>query len=589
MAAANEQKRDRRLEAARRLIMHDIDCAGVLAAQLNRVLAVADPVAPTLEADSGRGVERLCLDLKAFWETPDPSLTALKETEDATAYLVNFFSPLLEAELLAHLLRTREGFGAGQPPASDATVSIGYVDHARRALREPLTRLETALAPWFTPNQFAHVRTSLTGITLLTVLPLWTAYHHLHGTAAHQEVRMRLHASLAGARDALGDLYGLVARPEILDDRVVVLTPATEHLLVTLINALQAAITVKSGYLDRFSAEIQVLPPRVHRTVTSLVSERDARVFRRTGKGADMIVSLGPPPPSTDGGNMGVFPYLGALTYEGSARTFARSFFALPRTWERLVDCSRLVSQAGFALVVTAASNPSGGRHPPHQTHRSGVEVDLDWGFIDQFWESGGKQCGKVRNLARRIRKPANFIYIYQDVETGNYIMLEPHPADAHLPSSHTGIEALSTLVVIQALILSGLRRYIYADVENMLQASDYLGTALSSRLFPKVGQKENIPVVEGLGHYHHLHAEALEGGPRYLAPHHLTELYRLALDRDKHPAFQQFLNPPADADDDTQQRVKAFARAWHKRSEQDPPLPSLLPVWQPGRGSERP
>jgi hypothetical protein len=582
MAKAAKIRRDPRLEAARRLVARDIDFVAVLAAQFNRVLAVADPAAPALEADGGRAAERLVLALKAFWETSDPSLSAFKETEDATAYLVRFFTPMLQAGAFAQRLRTSDGFGAGLPPDTGGTdVSIDYVEHARRAFQGPLTRLEGAVAPWFAPVQLAPMRTAMTGVVLLTALPIWTVYHHFHGIAAYGDVQEHLRASLAAASTALGDVYSLVARPAVLDDRVVTLSPAAEQLLLTMLNALQAALSAKSGELDRFSMEVQGLPTRVHRTAKALTAERDAQPLWREGTGADTVVSLGTPPAGAR--DVALFPYLGLLEYEGGERTFARSFFALPTTWERLVDCARLVSQAGFVLVLTAACNPSGGRHPPHQTHRNGVELDLDWGFTSTLWQTGGQQRGKVRDLARRVRKPAVLVYIFRDTETGEYLTLVPNPADAGKPFTHTGIEALSTLVVIQALVLSGLRRYLYADIENMLLAADYLGLVLDPSLFVKVGRKANIPVAEGTGHYNHLHAEAQEGAARYLTPNNLTKIYGRALERDAHPEFQRFLEPPRDADDDTKQRVKAFTDAWLQRSKQDPPLPSLLPVWLPG------
>jgi hypothetical protein len=51
---------------------------------------------------------------------------------------------------------------------------------------------------------------------------------------------------------------------------------------------------------------------------------------------------------------------------------------------------------------------------------------------------------------------------------------------------------------VVQALVLSGLRRYLYSEIENMLDAADYLGGVVDKDLFTEVGRKGGCPEFRG-------------------------------------------------------------------------------------------
>ncbi|WP_214405682.1 hypothetical protein [Pseudonocardia lacus] len=548
-------------------LVDDFTASAVLASQLRRLLNLTALAsmggAFTTEATT------LYLSLKGIWEVPDAALDKHKEVDDAVTHLDNFFTPLLDPSHFDLAVRSSQVFlrrypggsaVASQPP-SDPT----YIDHALRAFTNTLKELDEALAESFSAPYTSRLTNLVTGIVVLCSVPVWAVYHHFHGTAAYAVVSHQLASVLAIARTSVRTMYTELVRPRSTSEGN--LSPSEEYLLTVVDDALYSMISARLGYLAQFERKTSALPSRIRFAAETLNNRIRATAFWVSGPSDEPFVTLGKP--ARSGPEAKAFPYHGVVLHEGGERLHARSFFALPGAWAVFEDFCRLVCQAGFTVTVTAVGNSNGGRHPPHSTHRSGLEFDVDWTFTSDPKD-------RVRNLARRRKKYGTGIF--RDVERGQYFSLEELPGDT-TPPTHIYIEALSALVVFQAAALSGLRRYLYVDVTNMILAADYLGWVVDRGLFAEVGRKANVPVAEGMGHFNHLHGEVPSPAVSRLSGDALTRIFRQALVRDGNDEFSSYyFRPPVDASPAVIARVLQFTERWMQRSAAG--LPALLPVW---------
>ncbi|WP_372348399.1 hypothetical protein [Streptomyces sp. KL116D] len=558
-----------------------------IAVQLRRLLEVAAP------ASRGGGCTReanaLRLSLKGIWERGDPGLDAYKETEDAVAFLDGFFAPLLSPDAFTTALtgdRFLRRYPGGTALTSQEPGDPMYVDYALRAFTPTFLELDEALAEALPAPLDARLANFVAGVVVLCSVPVRIAYHHFHGTAAYTVIAERHIRVLVGARASARAAHAEMVLSGAAGGRT--LSSDEEYVLVTTLDAVQSMVTTRLDSVTRFQQDKADLPPRIRVPAAELTQRVAAIQFWVHGPPDNRRARLGKP--STTGPEDKPLPYYGTVLDAGGERVHARSFYALPESWRAFENFCRLVCQAGFSVYVNACSNAHGGRHPKHVTHREGVEFDVDWTFTSSPGDT-------VRNLARRRKKYGTGIF--RDVERDRYFSLEPVPGDPQL-HSHRNIEALSTLVVFQAAALSGLHRYLYSDVENMILAAEYLGWVVDQSLFAQVGRKANIPVAEGVNHADHLHGEVTSPVTRCLDETVLTTILHQALVRDAHKEFSStYLLPPWQAPSSApktdagaqkptprEMRTTAFIHLWAERAAAG--LPALLPVWLPTEDLQR-
>jgi len=552
-----------------RLLADDIAASEVLASQLRRILDIASSA--SMGGAFAKDAKTFYLSLKKIWEQSDSRLEAYKEVEDAVSYLDGFLMPLLDSERFDAAVRVGQTFLrrypggsalASQPPSDPA-----YIDYALRAFTGTFEEVDDALVAAFSvPDVPPRVANLVVGVVVLCTVPIWAIYHHFHGTAAYAAVSHQLADVLAAGRTTVRMFHQGLVRQVAAGQNF---TTDEEYLLVTVISVLHSMINVRLAYLAQFERDTSSLPPRIRFTADALDQQMRRTAFWVSGPPGERVVQLGRPrEPNLEAKP---FPYHGSIVYEGGERLHSRSFYALPDGWAVFEDFCRLVCQAGFTVTVTACGNAFGGRHPPHDTHRSGLEFDVDWAFTSDSRD-------RVRNLARRRKRYGTGIF--RDVERDKYFSLEEIPGDK-TPPTHIYIEALSALVAFQAAALSGLRRYLYVDVENMILAADYLGWIVDRALFAEVGRKANIPVIEGLGHFNHLHGEVPSPAVSRIDSEVLTRVFVQALIRDKNPDFSSYyLRAPVGASPASVDRVRRFGELWAQRSVDG--LPALRPVWLP-------
>jgi hypothetical protein len=413
------------------------------------------------------------------------------------------------------------------------------------------------------------------GVSILASFPLWTVFHHFHGLATTEFVAPQFRASLDAAKSALPEVYRAATAISVLDSQVSTVGPEAEYVVRSLTNVLFSVLVEKLDAFDGFKAEIQRVPARQRLPLDRLRQRVEERRFWRVQRGSLVEVGLeGVDAPPDDAK---FFDYWGPISYEGTEKSHERSFHALPEAWEMLIQFFRLVSQSGFASILTAASNPRGGRHPPHDTHRSGIDFDLDWGYVDG--------PSRVPNLARRKKRFGKGRLL--DLERDEVFELILDPRDQSVQEKQIRMPLVATLVVLQAAALSGLRRYLYVDTDAMSYAANQLGLLIDASLSGARRGTRNIPVAEGLAHYNHLHAEAkdLRSPQRdrqptsaFLSKEQLSKLYAHALLRDTDPRFQKELTAPWYFTPAEQGRVDEFAKKWMQRSNDG--KPALLPLW---------
>src|SRR5258706_14532358 len=246
---------------------------------------------------------------------------------------------------------------------------------------------------------------------------------------------------------------------------------------------------------------------------------------------------------------------------------------------------ARLVREAGFLLWVNAASNQYGGRHPPHQGHNKGIEVDLDW-------TRSLDPKDKVPNLARGDLIPVTHADLSQGAPVTFFIdpikgpmTLVPAPGNEGLPTTQTGVARLATWVVMQGAVLLGFRPLIYIDRENFKRSLKYhLIAALSGVMaedakLPEQGKavalwdpesKRTLIQLDAKSHYNNLHTENPPSDGSLLDNMALNdELQRLAAIRDDDEHIDLFLTEVLGPEG------KNFREGWRNLKTRP-----LLPAW---------
>jgi hypothetical protein len=245
-----------------------------------------------------------------------------------------------------------------------------------------------------------------------------------------------------------------------------------------------------------------------------------------------------------------------------------------------------LVREAGFLLWVNAASNQYGGRHPPHQGHNKGIEVDLDW-------TRSLDPNDKVPNLARGDLVPVARADLSQGAPVTFFIdpvqgamTLVPAPGNEGLPTTQRGVARLATWVVIQGAALLGFRPWIYIDRDNIKRSLEvHLFAALSKIMGPEEGKvathwdpesQRTLSQLDAKSHYNHLHTENPPSDRPCLLDNAAVkaELRRLATIRDDDEHIELFLTEVLGPEG------KNFREGWSNLK----PRP-LLPAWVPGAG----
>jgi len=573
----------------------DIESVSFLAGRLNEFLASMGSGVPVGSLGSAvtEAVSKVFLSLNQEWK-PVPDVDPAEES------IVNFFDPFLEAASLPDLMAS----GAGS-----LTTRSTFIQRMTIACAPVFTGVEAVLANSGFPQEQTNMVLGVTiGTATLCAFPLWTVYCDFHGLVAYEKVMPRLLESLRAAELILNDMSAsvLASMPSSM-----VQVGHLDQILSHLNSSLRQALLQKAGpYLAAFAANAEAnFQARTRIKEADLNASIESVTFWRNESSGEPEISLGRAPIDPQGR---AFPYFGGIFLKADENVQQRSFFALPAAWDALVQAGRFVSQAGFWLYVNAANNPYGGKHPPHQTHQNGGDFDLGWTFIrtklfdpkDSAYRKDPADKGEKNqheNLARMQKKqpPAPGSVIFVDPVTRKEFSLVPVPQDKNKPETHAQIQKLAVHVVLQAVALSGLKRYLYADSSNMRYAATNLELAMS-HLADKFGladphlnpsestQKAVIAFTESMVHYNHLHAEllarkAISTGPLLDEKNivaMLTFLYQLARERDQNDSFyDEMFQPRSHVEkDESEARVQPFRDEWKKRSESG--LPSLLPVW---------
>jgi hypothetical protein len=566
-------------------IAGDVDSVAFLIDRLNEFLAGAGQGASAdrLGPDVATAVTQLFLTLDGAWSpfTLSQDEPGVKDLDHAEKFLVDYFDPLLDAPSL------NEKFLSGSP---SAVTSTPFNQNLTQGFAPFFTRLENILVvAGFSQDQTNLVLTAVIGTVALCSFPLWTVYHSFHGYAAHTRVVPRLLDSLSTAGFVLNDVrVGLL--------RSASGSQANEFdLIMSLLDVglRQALIQKANPYVGTFNAQVEALfQPRIRLKDADLKKAVEGVRFWKHDAGGVATVYL--EREALDSSDK-PFDYLGGIYLNGTASQQERSFLALKGGWETLEQAARLVSQAGLWLYVNAANNPYGGRHPPHNVHENGGDFDLGWTYIGTYLgkkdtiETDPKDWHNHKeNLARMKQVKPNRGPIFSDPLTRKEFSLEPISQDQTMPETHAGIQRLAVQVALQAVALSGFKRYLYADAQNMRDAATMLGLAISPHLDPwSATKKAVIPFNEAMWHYNHIHAElfsrwASDVGS-FLTTKSFTVMYDLAIERDNNEDFfKEMFHPrpgrPGIDRDESLKRIEPFLKDWRSRSAAK--MPSLLPIW---------
>jgi len=593
----------KRLDNARvQRIVGDVESVGFLIDRLNEFLAGANSNAST-DAQMGIDVINAFFSLQDEWAAKPRNFTdAVADTDPAEQYLLEFFYPLLDVDSLQRELESG---------STNFLSQTSFGESATQAYLPLFNKLQQVLTgAGFTQSQTSAVLGISMGVILLCSFPLWVVYRDFHGVAAHKRAVPRLQNSLSRARFLLDDM-----RIRVVETAPGAQAADFDAVLSRLNTSLRQAVIQKSGpYLTAFEANAQAnfLERQLPREA-DLNTTVESVQFWLNSSGGKNTVTLGAQglDPSDK-----PFPYLGRIRFIANEKQLARSYWAIPQGWATLAQFTRLVSQAGFSLRLNAANNPFGGRHEPHRnSHENGGDFDLGWTYIRTFFGTDPAERDKdaidpnnrredvaqmemVPPLGKTKPPLDGRLPIFTDPSTGHSFNLKPIPQDKDKPETHAQIQKLAAHVVLQAVALSGFRRYLYADAQNMRYAANNLGLAMSF-LAKKLGvqdprvdpwaftKKAVIPFVEPVGHYNHVHAElfaapAVDPGPllKDQFTETLTFLYELALERDQDDSFYAEMFQPRKGTqrNESEERIKPFRKDWQDRSNAG--LPSLLPVW---------
>jgi hypothetical protein len=574
--------------ALRAQLSLDVAAVAYLVGQIKQFFSAVSS-GPGAETDQiAQSAEQYFAWTKTSWErTNGTSLGNLREVDAAETFVVGFFTPLLEAKQLADQLTDPTIFGAAallevpsSGPSLQPTGALTQVSFTGPPIPNFLlvyagvfTRFHDLLVSQGLPLNAADAVASFTmGTFLICSFPVWTIYHELHGLMAFERVRQRLQDSIDAcqtARDSLLSDVLATPRPTATTD------PA--YTVSSLFGILDTSLRKKrDDYLPTFAAQCQQLnAQRIKLKADELGTELKSEGFWAEGTGKKTVVNFGKIPSGTPAAN--ILNYIGEVRYAATEAGQERSFWAPRPTWTLLTKAARLISQAGFHTYVTAVDNPYGGRHPPHLTHRDGFEVDLVWTVTSD-------PADTTKPLAQSQLNYGSGIFF--DVNRQRYFDVAPVNKNQHFESvSHSGLAMLATRVALQAIALAGFARYLYLDFLNMRWAAQDLGLVIDKSLDPFSGGQGNIPVVEGMGHYNHLHIEAPGAGEKagnFFTRRVLTIIYHLALLRDQDNDFLNTMFEPPDvsvfATPAQQHKASEFQGRWLAASSHG--QPSLLPVW---------
>jgi hypothetical protein len=574
-------------------IVGDAGSVSFLIDRLNEFLAafVEKTSTDLVDAGTAAAVVDVFLGLEDAWGVTSTAFNeGVKDLDPAEKFLVDTFAPLLDAASLGEAVKSGSpAFESDRP----------FTNSLAEAYAPFFTRLEAILAnTGSSQKQVDLVLGAATAMVLLCSFPLWTVYLDFHGMAAYQRILPRLLDSVAMATSALNDLraMALAGGPPSAAAR---LDAVVSQLAVAL---RQSLIQKSTLYAQQFSSNAEAASRvRTRRKESELNAAVESLQFWKHVSGGDPTVMLAQRP--VDPADV-AFPYLGGIVFIGSAEMQERSFLALPQGWDALAQATRFVSQSGFWLRLNAANNPYCGRHQPHKnSHENGGDFDLAWTYVATDAKGAALSTSLRENVARMTKvKPADGkLPVFTDPVKNVSFNLVPVPEDRDKPPTHAQIQKLAAHIVLQAVALSGLRRYLYADAQNMAHAANSLGLAMSylakrrlglSDLDPKLdpwafSKRAVIPFVEPTGHYNHLHAELFAVGASDPGPllkerlaDTLTFLYELALERDQDDQFYEEMFQPRSGvqQDESEAKIGPFRDAWKQRSKDG--LPSLLPVW---------
>ena len=411
------------------------------------------------------------------------------------------------------------------------------------------------------------------GIAALSAVPLRSIYEYFHGTAAVEVVEPALDAAGQAAAAAL-------AAPWL-------------------------------GPLAAIDPDL----PEIFRTLMSEALKRRARQgcdLYAPALAAPVRTQFTAPPPTTE--SMAVssakWPKLRlarcfeAATVVDYGRLDGEVYWAHEVGWERLMQASDYINQAGFALILNAGNNRWGGRHPPHDTHRNGLDFDLDVAVPFAPGDVGALRAGSAKRGFRRIADLAKLqkvsspkgVFVDEAGQPFNLVPVQGGKPSA--PTSQLTVDRLALWVALQALQLVGMDDVLYGDFENMQSSIRHLqgrlaGTspmrpvATAGRKLPPRGEPRQL--LETTEHYNHLHAEcprklnvSLSAPPGFTGQSDWEALNALLLgwaeERDRDPRFLALM---FGADVLSATSLESVYRSyWLERYKTNGP--ALLPVWDP-------
>jgi hypothetical protein len=577
-----------------REIKPDIAFISYLVGLLQNILARLSPLSGAGFDGVTQSAAQYFLWLKSSWETTQSKnlpLDKVKEVDDAEAFAVNFLAPLLEAEDFATALTDPAVFGT-QALLSARTSSVSLQPStpltAASFTGSPIPNFLLVYAGGFVeirdllltkglPLDATESATScIMGTILLSSFPLWMLYHELHGYATFARIQTRLQASIAACPETLNATLQnvLASAPPIMPSDGI----DSVYIVSSIMNVLNAALRKKiEEYIPAFSNECQAInAARVRLQSNDLMAALKSQAFWKQTQGQKTTLNFGQVPAGLPAN--AILPYIGQVSYAANELVQKRSFWAPQSTWDTVIKACQLICQSGFQVFITAVDNPNAGRHPPHLTHRNGVEVDFIWSYTTT--------SGNVPNLSQSKLTYGDGPFF--DVATNRFFNVAPL-SGGHMESvSQFGLAQLATIAALQAVALAGIKRYLYLDFVNMLNAGVNLGLAIDPNLNPYNGGRGTIPVVEGMGHFNHLHIEVPgphEKAADFLTSKVLTIMYYLAMLRDKNEDFlNSVFRPPNSvkkiASQAEEKQADDFKTQWTTASTNMSPY--LLPVWVP-------
>jgi hypothetical protein len=489
-----------------------------------------------------------------------------------TPFLREHLAPLLDEQGAVSWLGALRSAPADAAPPWQAPEAGGAAGHFVTTFAPVVREFFDRMSGWYEPPpgtperaMWRYTFSFAFGIVIIAAAPVRSIYHSFHGTAAIETVETGLAAAGQAAQAMLAESW-------------VDLLGAADPGLPGRYRALMAEVLQFRSLIgcDLYASALAP-PDRL----------RPAQSPKHSGEALETT--------SKDWPKLGFTTRLDLLSHRPDD---AEVYWAHDAAWKRLDLAASYVSQAGFALVLTAANNRWDGKHPPHNTHQNGFDFDLDV-LIPlrprEFGDAGGKAAFRaVADLAQMQLIPSKKGVILND-KGESFTMVPVNPRDPR-PTTQTLLDRLAIWVVLQALQLVGMDDVLYADFANMDLAARHVAgrflvspprpVAMPGGKLPPRGQVRQL--LDPAGHYNHLHAEC----PRDLvavpsSPPDFTRqrswptlngsLIDWAKARDADPRFLELMFGPDGAAPPEETR---YREDWTGRWKEDGP--SLLPVWDP-------